>query len=113
MKFALMILETAESKRSIAADAAAHGAAIGTWMGEQGQAGNLVGGEAFDTVGRKPAVVRKSGADVAVTNEPFAGGTETIGGYVLVEAADEAEAVAMAKTWPTPETLEIWPVLPM
>ncbi|HZE39522.1 MAG TPA: YciI family protein [Stackebrandtia sp.] len=112
MKFALMIIETAESKRSIATDNAAHGGAIGKWMGELGATGKLVGGEAFDTVDRQPTVVRKSADGVAVSNAPFAGETETIGGYILVEAADEAEAVEIAKTWPTPETIEIWPVLP-
>jgi hypothetical protein len=46
-----------------------------------------------------------------LTEGPFAGPRETLGGYVLVQVADMAAAVELATTWPgTGEVLEIRPI---
>lgn len=82
-------------------------------MAEQGQAGKLLAGEAFETAETKPVTVRfGEDGQAAITEEPFAPGSETLGGYVVVEVADREEAVELAKNWPTGETIEVRPLLP-
>lgn len=111
MKFAFVIVETPESRAAIRADRAAHRRAIETWMTAQAAAGVLVGGEAFETEGAAPATVRRRGGTLEVTDAPFAGPVETLGGYVLVEVADRAAAIALARTWPASgETIEVRPL---
>lgn len=111
MKFALVIVETEGSRRNILEDRAEHRNSIEAWMAEQGLAGKLVGAEAFETEQMGPVTVRRDSTGVvAVTEEPFAGASETLGGFLLVEVADRDEAVEPAKSWPTGETIEIRPV---
>ncbi|MEU3838586.1 YciI family protein [Streptomyces sp. NPDC028635] len=111
MKFAIVIIENAESRRKIQEDRLAYRKQIEEWMGQQAQAGALVGGEAFETESVAPVTVRRTGDGTPkAVEEPFAGGDETLGGYILVEAADRDAAVEIAKTWPTPETLEVRPL---
>ncbi|MER7204719.1 hypothetical protein CG723_27525 [Streptomyces sp. CB01635] len=111
MKFAIVIIENAESRRQIQEDRATYRKAIEGWMGQQAQAGALVGGEAFETESLAPVTVRREadGTRKAVEG-PFAGADETLGGYILVEAADRDAAVEIAKSWPNPETLEVRPL---
>ena len=45
-----------------------------------------------------------------MTKGPFAGEGETLGGYVLVEVTDRGEAVALAKSRPTEEAIEVRPI---
>lgn len=111
MKFALVILETDDSRRHIQEDRADQRARIEAWMGQQAQAGKLVGGEAFETEAMGPVTVRHNRAgEVAVTEGPYGGERETLGGYMLVEAADRDEAVEIARSWPTEETIEVRPI---
>ena len=106
MKFVLLIVETAESKRHLRTDRTAHRRRLEEWMTVQGEAGRLLGGEAFE--GEDAATtVRRDGDEVTVTGGPFNRGGETVGGFVLVDAADRDEAVELAKTWPTGETIEV------
>ena len=111
MKFALVIIETEDSRRHIRENRGVHRARIEAWMAEQAQAGKLVGGEAFETERIAPVTVRRTGAGEAnVAEGPFAGESETLGGYLLVEVADRDEAVALARSWPTAETIEVRPI---
>ncbi|GAA2611763.1 YciI family protein [Actinomadura fulvescens] len=111
MKYALVIIETDESRRAIGRDRAGHRQAIADWMVEQGQAGILVDGQAFETESVPPVTVRKTAnREVSVVHEPFAGEHETLGGYAVIEAATMEEAVKAASSWPTPETIEIRPI---
>ena len=55
-----------------------------------------------------------SGKNALVSDGPFAESKEAVGGYLLVQVADEAEAVAIAKSSPMLEfgvTIEVRPVL--
>ena len=111
MKFAFVIIETPESRAAIQADRAVHRSAIESWMTAQATAGVLVGGEAFETEEVEPATVRRRGGSVEVTDGPFAGLEETLGGYVLVEVPDRAAAIELALTWPaTGEAIEVRPL---
>ncbi len=81
-------------------------------MRQQAEAGTLVGGEAFETEQGPPITVRRAeDGESVVTEGPFAGGRETLGGYVLVEVPDMDAAVAVATTWPASgEAIEIRPI---
>ncbi|MFF3959243.1 hypothetical protein ACFYY1_39515 [Streptomyces sp. NPDC001890] len=46
-----------------------------------------------------------------MTEGPVHGGEETLGGWFVLEVADRAEAVALACGFPTPEALELRPLL--
>ena len=47
---------------------------------------------------------------MSVTEEPFAGESETLGGFLVVDVADREEAVELVKSWPTGETIEVRPI---
>ena len=111
MKFALVVIETEDSRRHIRENRADHRARIEAWMAEQAQAGVLVGGEAFETESMGPVTVRRDNeGNATVTEEPFAGTDETLGGYLLIEVTNRDDAVAVAKSFPTEETIEVRPV---
>jgi hypothetical protein len=113
MRFALVTIETDDSRRHSREHRADHRARIEAWMSEQARSGTLVGGEAFDTEQLEPVTVRRDpSGKVTVTEGPFAGDHETLGGYLLVEVADRDEAVDLAKSWPTGETIEVRPIWP-
>jgi len=112
MKYALVIFETDASRARIRADRAAHRTAYEKWIGELTAAGKLAGGDALDTEHQGPVTVRTAtDGTVSVTNGPVHGGEETLGGWFLLNVADEAEAIALARSFPTPEALELRPVL--
>lgn len=111
MRFALVIIETAHSKRQIRDDRAGHRARLEAWSVQQAQAGKLVGGEAFETETIGPVTVRRDDSgQVTVTEGPFADERETLGGYMLIDVADRDEAVALAASWPTAKTIEVRPI---
>jgi hypothetical protein len=71
-------------------------AAMGEFVGEATKNGSLI-----DTGGLQPTAkgkrVRLSGGQITVTDGPFAEMKEVIGGYALIEARSDDEALAMAK----------------
>ncbi|MGW6054130.1 YciI family protein [Streptomyces sp. NPDC055189] len=112
MKYALVIFETHASRVRIQADRDAHRKAYETWIGEVAAAGKLVGGDALDTESRGPVTVRKTAeGSTAVTEGPVHSGEETLGGWFVLEVADHAEALEVARSFPTPEALELRPIL--
>ncbi|MET8468798.1 YciI family protein [Streptomyces sp. NPDC006422] len=112
MKYALVIFETDASRARIRADRDAHRTAYEGWIGELAAAGQLVGGDALDTESRGAVSVRTAAdGSVSVAEGPVHGGEETLGGWFLLDVADHAEAVELARTFPTPEALELRPVL--
>ncbi|MEV7738149.1 YciI family protein [Streptomyces sp. NPDC088921] len=111
MKYALVIFETDESRRRIQADRAAYRKEYEGWIGGLVAAGKLVGGEALETEHTAPATVRTAADTSTVTDGPAHSGDETLGGWFIVEVADRAEALELAKSLPTPETVEVRPIL--
>ncbi|MFE5097897.1 YciI family protein [Streptomyces sp. NPDC056638] len=112
MKYALVIFETDESRRRIQADRAAYRKEHEGWIGGLAAAGKLVGGEALDTERIAPATVRTTADGTStVTDGPAHAGDETLGGWFIVEVADRAEALELAKSLPTPEPVEVRPIL--
>jgi hypothetical protein len=112
MKYALVIFETDASRAEIQADRAAYRTKYETWIGEVAASGKLAGGDALDTESRGPVTFRK-GADGSATTAdgPVHQGEETLGGWFILDVADHAEAVEIARSFPTPEALELRPIL--
>ncbi len=110
MKFALVTFENDQSRRSVRENRKEHRARLEAWMAEKGRAGKLVGGEAFETEKIAPVTVRHRNGDGVTVTEGPATEPETLGGFVLVEVANRDEAVGLAKSWPTPETIEVRPI---
>jgi hypothetical protein len=111
VRFAFVVVETEASRRHVRERRADHRSRIEGWTAAQARDGNLLGGEAFHTQATGPVTLRRTAdGGVAVTEGPFAAGEETLGGYLLIEAADRDEAVALAATWPTEETIEVRPI---
>ncbi|WP_328876858.1 YciI family protein [Streptomyces sp. NBC_00299] len=112
MKYALVIFETDASRRRIQADRAAYRKEYEGWIGSLAATGKLVGGEALETEHITPATVRTTADGTsAVTDGPSQAGEETLGGWFIIDVADREEAVELAKSLPTPETIEIRPIL--
>lgn len=114
MKFALVIFETPTSRHLISQDRAAFRRHYESWIGELAAAGKLLGGEAFDTdsVGSRPVTLRSTGDGTTTSSAgPVFTGDETLGGWFIIEAADQAEAIRVASKLGTPETIEIRPIL--
>ncbi|MFK3728925.1 YciI family protein [Streptomyces sp. NPDC088090] len=111
MKYALVIFETDESRRRIRTDRAAYRKEYEGWIGGLAAAGKLVGGDALETEDTAPATVRTTADGTTVTEGPAHAGEETLGGWFVVEVADRAEAVELARSLPTPETVEVRPLL--
>ena len=65
------------------------------WMGNLAQQGKLLGGERLFDSG---TVVRDRGE--VITDGPFVEGSEILGGYVIIVAKDQEEAIAMSKDCP-------------
>ena len=65
------------------------------WFREHGTAGRIVGGEELGEA-RHARTVRGS----MVTDGPFAETKEHLGGFIVLEVADEQEAVRVAQGWP-------------
>ena len=65
------------------------------WFREHGMVGRIAGGEELSWPHRAKTV-RKKG----ISDGPFAETKEQIGGFIVVEVASEAEAIAMAQSWP-------------
>lgn len=65
--------------------------------------GNFVAGDALTSTGTAKTVRIRDGA-TTTTDGPFAETKEQLGGYYLVEAKDEAEALALAAQIPTAKT---------
>lgn len=96
----------------IATDREKHRNAYLEWIATVAASGKLVGGDALETERTAPTTVRRgsNGAMVA-TEGTVTNGSETVGGWFIVEVNTEAEAIDLARAITTPEAIEIRPVL--
>jgi len=66
-----------------------------TWMETLGKEGKFVGGQPLTQDG---SVI--TGSKKIVTDGPFTEGKEIVGGYLIIKAADQAEAVNLSNGCP-------------
>ncbi|HYZ92779.1 MAG TPA: YciI family protein [Actinomycetota bacterium] len=84
---------------------------IGAWFADLGAKGKIVGGEELQGADTA-TTVRLNGGKTLVTDGPFVETKEIIGGFAILECADLDEALAIAKSWPSPHSvLEVRPVV--
>jgi hypothetical protein len=90
--------------RDEAAAAQATGAEISAPYQEfmRRRGGALRGGAALQPGSTAKGVRADADGTVSVTDAPFAEAKEVLGGYYVIEAADDAEAVAIAAEVPAP-----------
>jgi len=112
MKYMLMFVQTDEEAWEKLSPAQRNMPAIERWFGEHRQAGRIVGGDQLRG-GRTATTVRWNGGKPVVTDGPFIEGKETIGGYAILEVPDLDTAIAIARTWPSPQhhLVEIRPIV--
>ena len=73
------------------------------WFRRHGE--HIVGGEELDSPAKVKTLRRGRQADgIAVTDGPYVEAKEILGGFVILEAADMEEAVAIASEWPSLST---------
>jgi hypothetical protein len=113
MKYALLIYtnETAAMQASEAEQQAVM-EAYNAFTNELRTAGNNLGGEALLPTSMAKSVRVRAGESV-VTDGPFAETKEQLGGFYLVEAATEAEAIQWAAKIPGAKhgTVEVRPLM--
>ncbi|WP_369213978.1 YciI family protein [Streptomyces flavofungini] len=112
MKYALVIFETDASRHRIQTDRAAYREQYEGWISSLAATGRLLGGQALETEHTPPTTVRTAADGTPeVTEGPAHTGEETLGGWFIIDVATPEEALELAKTLPTPETVEIRPIL--
>ena len=84
---------------------------IEAWWGEQAAAGRVIEGHELEPASTATTVRIARDGQASVTDGPFIEGKEVVGGYGILEVADLDEALAVASTWPAPDTIEIRPVV--
>lgn len=67
---------------------------------------HIAGGEELDDV-RTVKTLRpgRQGEGIVITDGPYVESKEILGGFVIIDAADLREALAIAADWPSLETL--------
>jgi hypothetical protein len=86
-------------------------ARIGQWWNAHEQAGRIIGGHELQPASTATTVRIAADGRATVTDGPFIEGKEMIGGYAILDVADLDEALALASSWPAPDTLEIRPIV--
>jgi hypothetical protein len=111
MKYMLLFVNNEEWETRSSPEEVAKGyEAVGKWWEEHAKAGRIIGGEQLKS-SKTATTVRKRDGKIAVTDGPFIESKEGLGGYAIVNVPDLDAAIALAKTWPALETLEIRPLV--
>jgi hypothetical protein len=84
---------------------------IAEWWGEQAAAGLAVEGRELQSSLTATTVRIATDGSTTVTDGPFVEGKEMVGGYGIFELPDLDAAIALASSWPAPDTIEIRPVV--
>lgn len=83
------------------------------WISKLNSKGLFVGGDPLEIGGN---IISKSKAGVISTDGPFPESKELVGGYLLIRAANQAQAVELSKDCPLLEfegTVEVRQITPM
>ena len=111
MKYMLMFASDETWERTQSPDEVQRGyEAVMKWWGEHSAAGRIVGGEQLKPSSTATTVRRKNGT-VSVTDGPFIESKEALGGFAIVEVPDLDAALALAKSWPGGEIVEVRPLV--
>ena len=84
---------------------------IEAWWDQNAQAGRIIGGHELEPSSTATTVRVAPDGAATVTDGPFVEGKEMVGGYAILDVANLDEALALASSWPAPNTLEIRPIV--
>ncbi|MDQ6772728.1 MAG: YciI family protein [Candidatus Dormibacteraeota bacterium] len=110
MKYMLMFVQEEDGweETASAEERQATFGKIGEWWAQLSAAGKMLEGHQLQPASTATTVETRSGV---VTDGPFLEAKESVGGYGIVEAADLDAAIAIAKTWPATNKVEVRPVI--
>ena len=110
MKYMLMFVQDSDGWETTAspADVQAVYAKLGEWFATHRASGAIVEAHQLQPATTATTVEPRTGV---VTDGPFLEAKESIGGYSIVEAPDLDAAIAMARTWPGTNRVEIRPIV--
>ena len=86
-------------------------AKIMTWWSGHTEAGRILEGHQLKQPDTATTVRIAGNGSTSVTDGPFVEAKEEIGGYAIADVADLDAAIALASTWPAPDTIEIRPLV--
>ena len=111
MKYMMLIAGSEEEWAKTGDEPQASYARIEQWWNEQAEAGRIVEGHQLEPSPTATTVRVDANGGTTVTDGPFAEGKEMVGGYAILDVADLDAALALASSWPAPDTLEIRPIV--
>jgi hypothetical protein len=111
VKYMLMFLSDAERDKAMDPQEVTRGyQACGRWWNEHERAGRIVEGHQLKLPDTATTVRHRDGK-IVVTDGPFVEAKESLGGYAIINVADLDAALAMAKTWPWHDSVEVRPLV--
>jgi hypothetical protein len=84
---------------------------LAAWWEEQEKAGRIIGGHELEPSSTATTVRIAADGKATITDGPFVEGKEMIGGYAILDVESLDEALRIASSWPSPDTLEIRPIV--
>jgi hypothetical protein len=110
MEYALLFIGEETERQSPDRDAIYQ--KIFDWFGDLGASGRLRDARELQPTSTATTVRLPEAGEPVVTDGPFIESKEVIGGYAIVDCADLDEALAIAKSWPSPgATVEVRPIV--
>ncbi len=86
-------------------------AEIGRWFAEHARAGRIVEGHRLAPGTKTVRLGRVRKKDLPMVSDgPFLEAKEGVGSYAIVDVADEAAAIEVAKSWPAGGIVEVRPL---
>ena len=114
MKYIIMFAGTADDQERWEelpkAELEAEYSKVAEWFDVNTKTGVIVGGEELQGPNTATTVRRKNGK-VTVTDGPFIESKEVLGGFAIVEVKDLDEALALARSWPGGNLIEVRPLV--
>jgi hypothetical protein len=112
MKYMMLIASTGDSYANDSEeDERAMYERIGRWWDGHVRAGRIVAGHELQPSSTATTVRIGPDGGATVTDGPFVEGKEVVGGFAILDVADLDEALAIASSWPVPDTIEIRPIV--
>lgn len=109
-EFLLLFRNTQLEKRLTAEEMQTAMGRLNDWLGQWSKSGQMKAGQPLGDQGR----VISGGRQRTIADGPFAEAKESVGGYVIVTAADLDAAAAIAAEWPLLDydcSVEVRPVM--
>jgi hypothetical protein len=112
MKYLMLIAgDEAAWEAQTDAERTASYARVVAWWRAQADAGRIVGGHELQPSSTATTVRLDRDGRATVVDGPFVEAKEMLGGYAVLDVPDLDAAIALASSWPEPDTLEVRPIV--